>query len=468
MPVPAVPAEAPGALPVVGHARQLLWQRLALLEELRRHGDVVAVRIGPVRLFVVNDPALAREMLGRRASEFGTSDQYRLMAQITGNGLLLSEGAFHRRQRRLILPAFNHAKVRGYADTMSRLAESWADGLSEGRRLSADEEFAALATEIVVRCLFSQGIDRRSTAEVVDGLPHLMRWVGSRGLDPTGLLARLPTPVNRRFRASIRTLNGIVRGAVAERRSSSGGGEEDLLSVLLQTRDAETGEPMADRQIHDEVMTLLTAGTETVSRTLAWTVHLLARHPEVRRRLHGEVDEVLAGRAASFEDLPRLPYTRQVLTETLRLYPSGYLLSRAAVADTVLGGHLLPAGSTVMFSPYAVHRDPALFAEPGRFDPGRWSPERADDVTPEAYLPFGLGPHGCIGEGFAWTEMTIVLATLAARWELCPASAKAVRPVPTFSLSCGRMLMTTRRRSPLSAVVQRTTSAPIRPAAPTN
>ncbi len=233
---------------------------------------------------------------------------------------------------------------------------------------------------------------------------------------------------------------------IAERRA---GGEEadDLLGMLLGARDDETGAPMADQQIHDEVMTFLTAGAETTSRGLAWSVYLLGRHPEALGRLHAEVDEVLAGRTATFDDLPGLPYTRRVLTEALRLYPPGYLLSRGALADTVLGGHLVPAGATVLLSPYALHRDAGLFADPQRFDPDRWAPERAGDVTPEAYLPFGLGPHGCLGEGFAWTEMTIALATLAARWELRPRSSRPVRPVPAFSLACGPMPMTPHRRA---------------------
>ena len=447
-PAPTAPPIAPGGLPVLGHARQLLSNRLGFLQELRAHGDVVTVTVGSLRLYVVNSPALMREVLIRRAAEFGNSEQYLLMARITGNGLLLSEGAFHRRQRRLILPAFNHARMNGYADAMSDIVDAWTDSWTDGQELAAADEFGSLATEIVVRCLFSRGIDRAAMDQVVQGMPHLMTWVGSRGLDPTGVLAKLPTPINRRFRSSLDALRTIVDRVIADRRA---GGQEadDLLAMLLRAEDAETGEPMADQQVHDEVMTFLTAGTETTSRALAWSAYRLGRHPEVLARLQAEVDRVLeGGRTARFEDLPNLPYTRRVLTEVLRLYPPGYLLSRGALADTVLGGHLVPAGGAGMLSPYALHRDPALFGDPESFDPDRWSPERAADVTPEAYLAFGLGPHGCLGEGFAWTEMTIALATLVARWELVPVSPDPVTPIPTFSLACGRMPMTLVRRTP--------------------
>lgn len=383
MPALTAPPLAPGGLPVIGHARRLLRQRLDLLEELRDHGDVVTVGVGPLRLHLVNDPALVRDVLGRRAAEFGTSDQYRLMARISGNGLLLSEGAFHRRQRRLILPAFNHARVRGYADVMSALVESWSDSWQEGRQLAVADEFGSLATEIVVRCLFSQGIGRADMAEVVHGMPHLMAWVGSRGLDPTGLLARLPTRVNRRFRSSLDALRAITRQVIAERRA---GGQEadDLLAMLLGARDAETGEPMAEQQIHDEVMTFLTAGAETTSRGLAWSVHLLGRHPEALGRLRAEVDAVLAGRTATFDDLPALPYTRRVLTEALRLYPPGYLLSRGALADTVLGGHLVPAGATVLLSPTRCTAIPPCSPTPGGSTPtaGHPSGRRTSRPTP--------------------------------------------------------------------------------------
>ncbi|MER8047191.1 cytochrome P450 [Streptomyces sp. NPDC094032] len=446
-PAVLVPRQAPGGVPLLGHGLAMQRRRLALLERLQRLDDgLVALRLGPERMLMATDHQLVRELLVQRADDFGPSPQYRLMEPVTGQGLLLSEGAFHRRQRRLIRPAFRHTRVRHYAAHMTELARTWTDGLGDGRTVAVDEEFGHLATSLVVRSLFTQGVTEEEAASVVEAMTDVMAWVGARGSDPLPFLAKLPTRVNRRFARAAHTLHTLVDAVIAHRHGLGERAPDDLLTWLLGTTDAETGERMSDRQVHDEVMTLLTAGAETTSRTLSWCLYLLARHPEAEERLHAEVDAVLAGQAAGFDDLPRLPYTRRVLTETMRLYPSGYLLSRAALRDTRLGPYAVPAGTTVLFSPYALHRDPRLFAAPDRFLPDRWLPERAAEVTPAAYLPFGLGQHGCLGERFAWTEMSIVLATLAARWRLRPLTTAAVAPTPLFSLSCGRLPMRAHRR----------------------
>ncbi|MEU7015911.1 cytochrome P450 [Streptomyces sp. NPDC046385] len=439
---PLIPRQAPGGLPLLGHAVAMQRRRLDLLEEVQRlDAGLVALRLGPQRMLMATDHQLVRELLVQRAEDFGPSPQYRLMEQVTGRGLLLSEGAFHRLQRRLIRPAFRHARVRHYAELMTDLTRTWTEGLRDGQVLSLDEEFGNLASSIVVRSLFTQGITEQDAASVVEAMTDVMAWVGARGSDPLPFLAKLPTRVNRRFAQGSRTLHTLVDTVIAHRRGLDAEAPDDVLTWLLATTDAETGERMSDGQVHDEVMTLLTAGTETTSRTLAWCLYLLARHPEAEERLHAEVDAVLAGRAAGFDDLPHLPYTRRVLTETLRLYPSGYLLSRASVRDTTLGAYAVPSATTILFSPYSLHRDPRLFPQPDHFRPDRWLPDHTTEVTPDAYLPFGLGQHGCLGEGFAWTEMTIALATLTARWRLRPVSSAPVTPTPTFSLSCGRLPM---------------------------
>ncbi|AUG80716.1 Cytochrome P450 [Kitasatospora sp. MMS16-BH015] len=449
------PAAAPGALPLLGHAWPLLRHRLAFLESLRQYGAVVPIRLGPSRAYVVNDPALVREVLTRRAAEFGLSPQFKVMRRIIGNGLLATDGPFHRAQRKLILPAFQHAKIAGYAAAMSTLTRARLEGWRSGRVVDLEKEFSELATEIAVRCLFSAGVDQRGVDEVVAALPQLMAWAGSRGLDPSGLLARLPTPLNRRFRRAMAGLDlllgDIVAGRQAEGRGAEGQdqvGADDLLSMLLAARYADTGRPMAAQQVHDEAMSFLVAGTESVSRTLAWSVHLLSRAPEVAARLRAEVDAQLGCRMAGFEDLDRLPYTRMVLHEALRLYPPGYLISRAAKVATELGGCRVPAGGVVMFSYYALQRDPAAFPDPARFDPERWREGGPPGAGREAFLPFGLGAHGCLGEGFAWCELTIVLASLAARWEFEPLTPGPVEPIPTFSLTLDGLPVRLRERTP--------------------
>ncbi|AEW97978.1 MULTISPECIES: cytochrome P450 [Streptomycetaceae] len=446
MPPNTVPTPVPGGRPLIGHARQLLWRRLPFLESLRDHGDIVVIRLGPWRIHVLNDPALVRDVLTKRSPDFGLSPQFQVMKRVIGNGLLATDGPFHRRQRKLILPALHHTRIRAYARTMTRLADARTARWQDGQTLRVDAEFTELATEIVLRCLFSTEIGGADVAAVVAALPDLMSWAGSRGLDPTGLLGAVPTPLGRRFRRSMAVLDALLARVIGARRADGPATDHpDLLAALLAARDAETGEPMSDRQIRDEAMSFLVAGAESVSRTLTWSALLLAGDPEAARRLHQEADRELSGRPAHFEDLPRLRHTRMVLQEALRLYPPGYLISRAALRDTTLGPYRIPAGATVMFSYYALQRDPRRFPDPARFDPLRWSPKRGG-ADREAFTPFGLGPHGCLGESFAWTEMSIVLATLAARWELRSASPRPVRPVPTFSLTMAGAPMTVTAR----------------------
>ncbi|MER5641775.1 cytochrome P450 [Kitasatospora sp. NPDC002227] len=428
------PVALPGALPLLGHAPAFLRDRLGFLTAARGQGAVVAVRLGPGRTYLVNDPGLVRSVLAKQAGEFGLSPQFRVMRRIIGNGLLATDGPFHRSQRKLMHPAFRHERIAEYGAAMSELTERRLGGWQSGEVRDLVGEFSELATEIAVRCLFSAGADERDAAAVAGALPHLMAWAGSRGMDPTGLLAKLPTPLNFRLRRGMADFDRVLHGVIGRRRAA--GAErrgEDLLGLLLGARDAATGEPLPDQQVHDEALSFLLAGTESVSRTLAWAVHLLARNPEVATRLRQEVDGELAGRTAEFADLERLPYTRLLLHETLRLYPPGYLVSRASLADVRLGEYLIPAGSTVMFSYYALQRDPERFPEPERCDPLRW--ERPGAAGREAFLPFGLGAHGCLGEGFAWCELALVLASLAARWECEPLDPGPVRPVAAFSLT---------------------------------
>lgn len=471
--MPLVPAPAPGGLPLLGHAPQMLRRRLAFLESLRELGPAATIRLGRDTVTVLNDHRLVRDVLSARAQDFGLSPHFRVMKRIIGNGLLATDGSFHRRQRRLLMPALRQSRIRAYAATMSELAERHLDRLAaRGTRVDTDRMLMALATETVTRCLFASGIDQRQVDRVAEAVPVLMEWAGSRGMDPTGLLARLPTPLNRRFREGMSALDTLIGGLIADRdqgrdpggdrgrdrdqERNPGGG---LLDAMLHATDEATGERMPVQQVHDEAMSFLIASTESVSRTLTWALHLLSRTPRARALLHAEVDAVLAGRTARWEDIPSLPYTRHVLSETLRLYPPGYLISRTAVRDTEVraegvGRLPLSEGAMVMFSYYALQRDPRLHPEPGAFRPERW--ESGESACPggaarQAFLPFGLGPHGCLGEGFAWTEMTLVLASLAARWELRAVREEPPRAVAAFSLGCDDPRMTAVPRTPEGA-----------------
>jgi cytochrome P450 len=234
---------------------------------------------------------------------------------------------------------------------------------------------------------------------------------------------RVPTPRNRRFRAAMRTVDRAVYAIIAERRRD-GGDEEDLLALLMGTRDEETGEAMGDKQLRDEVMTLFLAGHETTANALSWALYLISTHPLVERRLREELDEVLGAdrRVPTIRDLPDLTYTKMVVDETLRLYPPAWITNRQSVAEDEILGHRIPAGSFVTLSPYVLHRHPRYWDQPDDFDPERFAPGRGDGRPRFAYFPFGGGPRQCIGQSMALVEAQLVLATVLGRCRLRPIS----------------------------------------------
>jgi cytochrome P450 len=247
-------------------------------------------------------------------------------------------------------------------------------------------------------------------------------------------------PANRRFDRAVERLRAIVLDVIAAWRAD-GEDHGDLLSMLMLATDEDTGAGMTDQQVYDEVITLLTAGSETSAVALTWFFHEIARHPEIERRIEEELDAVLAGRTATFDDVAKLEYTRRVVTEVLRMYPI-WILMRRALVDVELGGVRLPAGTEVMLSPYSLHFDPEFHDQPDLFDPDRWLPERAARVPKGAFIPFGSGSRQCVGKAFAETEITVVAATIMSRWKLVPVPGKPVRTKVTSAAYPSRMPMT--------------------------
>ena len=441
---PKAPPEAPGGLPLLGHALAMKRRAGDFLLGLQDGSPVTRIRLGPKPAYVVNDPSLMREVQ-RDSDVFGRggpiTERFR---QLFGNGLGISDGELHSRQRALIQPAFHHGKIVGYAELMSRnaarLSESWRDG----QRVAVDEAMDALALENVTQVIFSLDteMDRNhfmsATTVVLGGL---FRKIG----DTTGLLTRLPTPRNREYEREAAYLRRSIREVIADYRST-GTDRGDLLSMLLLARDEDGRPAMTEQQVHDEVMTFFIAGSNTISNTLSWTFHELASNPAAERRLHAELDAVLAGRPAGYADLPQLDYTRRVVTETLRTRTQGVFLAKVTTREAVLGGYRIPAGATVFYSFHALNHSPAIHPDPERYDPDRWLPERAKVIPRGAFMPFSAGVHGCIGDQFAWAEMIIVLATLAGRWRLLPVPGHQPKPKPAITMPVDSLPMTVQRR----------------------
>ncbi|WP_185949593.1 cytochrome P450 [Microbispora sp. KK1-11] len=436
---------APGGAPLFGHLHRMLNDPRGFFESLRGHGPVVTIGLGPIRAYVVNDPALTHQILTKDVRKLEKGVAFEKSAPFLGEGLLNSREPQHMAHRRLVQPAFHHRRVAAYAEQMREAAEQRVGAWRDGQTVDLDLEIHAFAVAVVCRALFSSGLGDTVAVAVEESLPVLLKGVTRRIAFPVGWLERLPTPGNRRFERARRRLDETLSGVIAEyeaRGADGGTGDGDLMAMLLQARPH-----LSDRQIHDEAMALFLGGVETARDVLSWTCHLLSTHRDVQERLAAEVGEVLDARPLGHEALDELGYLRRVLTEGLRLYPPAWLFTRRAVADVDLGGHLVPAGSHVLFSVHAVQRDPAVYPEPDRFDPDRWAGDAGARIPRISYLPFGAGNRSCIGEPFAWEEMMIFMAALVRRWSLHPAPGETIRPARSPMLQPRRLPMVVRERT---------------------
>lgn len=436
---------APGGLPFVGHALRLGRRPLEFLTSLSAHGDLVELRLGSQRAFLPCHPELVQKVL-LNSRVFDTGGPVKDKARpILGNGLITSDWADHKRQRRMVQPAFHPARIATYAEVMREECDAETRSWQSGQVIDVSKAMQALTARVTARTLFSTAIAPHAVAEIQHCLPVVVQGAYRRAVDPTGLLAKLPIPANREFDEALGRLNRLIAGITEDYRQREGD-QGDLLSALLEARDPETGEHLTGQEVHDQVMTLLLAGIETTASALTWSLHLLSGNRAAEERLHAEVDEVLGERPPAYGDLPRLDYTRRVFTETLRLFPPAWLYTRTTTADTELGGRLVPAKSDILISPFVIHRHPELFPAPGGFDPDRWLPERAKDVARGSYLPFGGGSRKCIGDVFGMTEATLALAAIASRWRLSPVAGTRIRPRAHMSLTAGPLPMVPRAR----------------------
>lgn len=396
------------------------------------YGDVCYFRAAHQHMYFLNSPELVQEVLVNKSACFIKSRILQRAKALLGEGLLTSEGAAHLRQRRLVQPAFHRDRLIRYAADMSALAIRAQGRFTDGAVAGMDREMMRLTLAIVGRTLFSAEVEHEA-ATVGESMNALIEMMPLLMFPFSQHLLRLPVPFMRRFQHAAETLDQAIYRIIDERRRS-GEDKGDLLSMLLLARDAEgdnTG--MTDQQVRDETLTLFIAGHETTATALTWAWYLLAENPAAEAKMHHEIDTVLQGRAPSFDDVQRLPYTSQVFSETMRLYPPAWAIGRMATADIEVGGYRLPRKSIVLLSPYTMHRSAKWWPAPEEFRPERWSME--DSERPKfAYYPFGGGPRLCIGERFAWMEGVLILATLAQKWRFRRADAAPVVLAPLLTL----------------------------------
>ena len=398
-----------------------------LLGLARRYGPVSSFRLPRVRFFFIDDPDLIREVLVTKQQAFVKSRGAQSLRRLLGSGLLTSEDPLHRRQRRMMQPAFHRERVGQYGAAMVKLAAATAARWQTATTVDVTAEMNRLTLEIAATTLFGANLGdeaagiRAALTEAMAGFP--------KALGPLGeLRAALPLPSTRRFEAARRRLDAVIYRLIEARRAS-GVDRGDLLSMLVFTRDEDGGAAMDDTQVRDEAMTLFLAGHETTANALAWTWLLVGRTPRVAAALRVELERL--GREPTVADLPQMPYTHAVFKEAMRLYPPAWILGRRAHKDVTIGDIPVKSGNVVLVSPWVTHRNPRFYADPERFIPERWE---GAELPRFAYFPFGGGTRVCIGEPFAWMEGVLVLATLARRFALEPlvTTNGAIDPIVTL------------------------------------
>jgi cytochrome P450 len=446
-------APGPRSLSPFGNLPELQRDPLGtFMRDRLRFGDVVRYRGGIWYAYLVSHPEDIKHVLQDNNQNYHKGFSYQILKPVLGNGLLTNEDDSWLTQRRLAQPAFHRARIERIsglmADSIDRLLRRWDERPEKGNPVEVLGEMTRLTLEIVSRTLLGAEVGAQADS-VGRAVADLQAHVNYRATHLFSLTEKWPTPRNRRFHKRLKLLNGVVYGIIESHRAG-GGSKDDLLSMLLQARDADTGAGMDDKQLRDEIMTVFLAGHETTANALTWTWFLLSRNPEAEGRLHDELDRVLAGRAPSFADLRALPYTRMVLEESLRLYPPAWAIGRFALHDDETGGYRIPAESQLIMSSYVTHRHPDFWQRPDVFDPERFAPERASGRPRFAYFPFGGGPRQCIGADFAMIEAQLALASIAQRYTLRLVPGHKVEPEPLVTLRPRHgMMMYLRRRDRL-------------------
>jgi cytochrome P450 len=402
----------------------------------RSYGEVVPLRFGPQRAVMLTDPTAIEVVLIRQHASFRKAAGVRRLRTLLGNGLVLSEGDFWLKQRRMMQPAFHRAAVARYGEVMQRRTQAMLDGWEAGATIDAVEQLRALTLGIAVESLFGAQISEDEIRLVGSALATADAQLQTR---VSSLLMFLPdwvpTPGNRRMNRAIAQLDRLV-GRIIEAGRERPDERDDLLSLLMRATDDGAG--MSDRQLRDEALTLLVAGHETTALTLAWALYLIARDAGADQILHAELSTILDGRPSRVDDIERLTFTRHIVSETTRLYPVGYVTVREALRDVEVNGQPIRRGTVVILPQWVMHRDSRYFDEPEDFRPQRWAEGLGERLPRGAYFPFGMGPRQCIGAAFATQEAVLALASIRQRFRLELVSSDDIHAVPTVTLQPDR------------------------------
>jgi cytochrome P450 len=400
----------------------------------QQYGPFSYHQLGFFEVYLVTGPEAAQEIMVTHADKFHKGRfVHAAFDLLLGNGLLLSEGDFWKRQRKLAQPSFHSKRIEAYAEAIVSAAQKMLARWQDGALISIDHEMMAVTLEIVVKTLFSADVSEQGPR-----VSQLMDMILPAANTELELVAPLPPwvplPSRVRLKAATQELDQMISTIIAERRALGADYDNgDLLSMLMLARD-DDGQPMSDRQLRDEVMTMFLAGHETTAMTLTWAWYVLSQQPQVLATLHDEVMRVLGDRTATFADLAQLPYSDMVIKETLRLYPSAVGANRKAIEDVQIQGYTIPKGAEVSLQFYAMHRSERYFDKPLDFIPERFDKANEKNIPRYAYLPFGAGPRVCIGNQFAMMEARLILVTMVQQFALALQPDQTVKPKQAVTL----------------------------------
>ncbi|WP_371662492.1 cytochrome P450 [Streptomyces sp. NBC_00280] len=421
------PPFAGGGVPLLGHGWRLVRDPLGYFARLRDHGDVVRLKLGPKTVYAATSPELVGELALNPDYVIGGPLWESLEGLLGKEGVATANGPTHRRQRRTIQPAFRLDVLPEYGPIIAEEAQAFARRWQPGEIIDCTAESFRIAVRIAARCLLRGDYMDERAERLCAALATVFLGMYRRMVIPAGPLYRLPLPANLKFNRALADMHLVVDEIVAERRAS-GQNPDDLLTALLTAKDG-NGDPIGEQEIHDQVIAIVTPGAETVASTIMSLLQVLAEQPEHADKVAEEAESVGGDRAVAFADVRGLAHTNNVIVETMRLQPPVWILTRRAVAETELGGYRIPAGADLVYSPYAIQRDPRSYERNTEFDPDRWLPERVKDLPKYAMTPFGVGNRKCPSDHFSMAMLTILTAEVARKWrfERVPGSRDAVR-----------------------------------------
>jgi cytochrome P450 len=432
-PIDIFELEAPEGNTIAGHLLDLGRDPLRFLTHCaHNYGEIIPLRLGLTATCLLVNPDHIEQVLKERDA-FIKSRGFRVLKTLLGSGLLTNEGESWFCQRRLAQPVFQQKRIAGYGKIMVDYTEQILSGWESGKVLDIHAEMMGLTLNIVMKCIFDQDVSEGEAKDVAHALDVTMDWFESKRKQNFLVWEWFPRPENIRYRNAIAKMDESIYNLIAQKRQNPGEGT-DLLSMLMEAKDEDDGSSMDDKQLRDEVATLMLAGHETTANALSWTWMLLAQNPQCDRKLTEELQYVLNGRSPTVADLPKLRYTEQIVKESLRLYPPVSIFGREAVADYTLDNYCIPAGCVVTISQWVMHRHPAYFDCPEDFIPERWENNLEKSLPRGVYIPFGDGPRICIGKGFAMMEAVLMLATIAQKYRLSLVEDYPIVPQPSITL----------------------------------